>query len=137
MTGVGRWVKNRTMIEFGGKSVWCLGHDGGLPVFGWNEAPIGLVTRNQLAEQDLTPGRRADVVAILRFHTRWGLTDADLFWIEQAEPKPPDTPARAAARVKAEKVLRWCHTCHQQVDHRVRGPKKQCSTCFALDEAAA
>jgi hypothetical protein len=134
---MGHWVKKRTLIEFGGASVWCLGHDHGLPVFGWNEAPLGLVTRSQLAEQDLTPGR-ADVVAILRFHTRqWGLVDADLFWIDHAIPKPPDTPARAAARAKAEKVLRWCHSCQQEVDHRVRGPKRQCSTCFALDKAAA
>lgn len=129
------------LIEFDGVMVWCHGRFEGVPEFGWRSAPRHLATRTQLKARGLTPGRRADVVAVVRFHTRrWGWVIGDLYRVSECVPRPADTPGRARARRSAMLARRTCRGCKQVGERCVSSRSGLCGACRVaageLDEAA-
>ena len=77
-----------------GRRVWCYGFREGLPVFKYLTAPIGLVTRTQLGEQQLRRHRGQDPVALLVFHKAGcGEQVAPLYVLEHAVPARTKTSA--------------------------------------------
>ncbi|MGI5507449.1 RRQRL motif-containing zinc-binding protein [Lentzea sp. CA-135723] len=104
----------------------------GLPAFGWNSSPAGLLTRRQLADERLRPV--GDPVALLiwgraratgRPYRRW----AALFPVEQACEKRPCTPGMRAAIDAALAARRVCQICGP-VDHYVR--TGLCGPCYSV-----
>lgn len=123
------------VLPWNGQAVICRGVADGLPVFGFGAVPPGLCTWRQLRAKGLRPDG-ADPVALLGFRHRKPFRRAelcDLFREDIAVPVRPMTPARWAAHEAAMRARRFCRTHQGHVDHCVRGPLKQCSTCFADD----
>lgn len=126
------------VLPWNGITAFCRGLRDGLPVFGWREAPKGLATKRGLRALGLSR-RGLDPVALLVFgHRRPARREevAELYLIEHAKPVLPMTPAEWAAHEAMMRARRTCRTCRRVVDHCVRGPKRQCSGCYAADPTA-
>ncbi|CAL9605829.1 hypothetical protein SUDANB95_05487 [Actinosynnema sp. ALI-1.44] len=126
------------VLPWSGETAFCRGLRDGLPVFGWREAPAGLATRRGLRALGLSR-RGLDPVALLVFgHRRPYRREevAELYLIADARPVLPMTPAEWDAHAAMMRARRTCRTCHRVADHCVRGPRRQCSSCYAADPAA-
>ncbi|MFC6090850.1 RRQRL motif-containing zinc-binding protein [Saccharothrix lopnurensis] len=126
-------------LSWNGQTVFCAGFRDGLPVFGWRRAPAGLATRRQLRALDLSEAG-LDPVALLVYRHRRPFRHeevAELFLVADARPVQPMTPGRWRQHDAMMRARRTCRTCRQVVDHCVRGPKKQCSTCYDVEGIAA
>ena len=126
-------------LPWNGQTVFVDGVRDGLPVFGWHKAPPGLGTRRQLRALDLSEAG-LDPVALLVFGHRIPARReevAELFLVADARPVQPMTPGRWRQHDAMMRARRTCRTCHQVVDHCVRGPRKQCSTCYDVEGIAA
>ncbi|WP_177154700.1 RRQRL motif-containing zinc-binding protein [Actinosynnema pretiosum] len=129
------------VLPWNGQAVFCRGELDGLPVFGWRgrpgAVPAGLCTRRQLRAEGLRPGG-ADPVALLVFGHRRPARSVEVcpLWLrETARAVRPMTPAKWSAHRAAMRARRFCRTCLAEVDHVVRGPLRQCSTCYQSDDA--
>ncbi|MGW4114796.1 RRQRL motif-containing zinc-binding protein [Actinosynnema sp. NPDC004786] len=132
-------TREPVVLPWNGRTAFARGLRDGLPVFGWREAPPGLATRRGLRALGLSP-RGLDPVALLVFgHRRPYRREecAQLYLIEQARPVLPMTPAEWQAHDAMMRARRTCRTCHQVVDHCVRGPRRQCSACYDVEGIAA
>ncbi len=116
---------------------------GGLPVFGWGEAPGGLYTTSQLREAGLSAAG-LDPVALLVFRHRKPYarqTVAELYTLIDATLRPAPSEAQRVSRLRnlayAERALRTCATCTEEQDYRVPTSTRQCWTCFETESADA
>lgn len=115
----------------------------GLPVFGWGEAPAGLLTTTQLRAAGLSPAG-LDPLALLVFRHRKPyarLTVAELYSAVAAAARPGPTEAQRVARLRnleyAQRALRTCVDCAQEKDYRVPTSTRQCWSCLEIEMANA
>lgn len=109
------------------------GRVGGLPAFRWGCAPAELLTRRQLAEVRLRPGRGGPVALLVWGHRdrrtgqprRW----AALYDVHQAVEKRAMTAAQRRALDAAHAARRVCGLCGP-VDHYTRSGL--CSPCYLV-----
>jgi len=102
----------------------------GLPTFSFHGAPSGLATKRQLRAVGMRPGGHGPVAQLKwKRGRRW----AALYRLDLAAPVRPMTAARWSAHEAAMRARRFCQAHQGYVDHCVRGPRKQCGTCFAND----
>lgn len=127
------------ILPWNGMAVICRGFRDGLPVFGWRgkpgAVPNGLYTRGQLRAKGLRPGG-ADADGLLVFGHRLPARSEEVceLWREEiAVPVRSMTPRMWLAHEAAMRARRFCQAHQGYVDHCVRGPRKQCGTCFAND----
>jgi len=127
------------VLPWNGIAVICRGLRDGLPMFGWRgkpgAVPLGLCTRRQLRAKGLRPGG-ADPDALLVFGHQIPARAEEVceLWREEiAVPVRSMTPRMWLAHEAAMRARRFCREHQGYVDHCVRGPAKQCSTCFAND----
>lgn len=127
------------VLPWNGMAVFARGVRDGLPVFGWRgrpgAVPAGLYTRRQLRAKGLQPGT-ADPDALLVFRHRIPARAEEVceLWREEvAVPVRAMTPGMWRAHHAAMQARRFCRTHGGFTDHVVRGPLKQCSTCFSND----
>jgi hypothetical protein len=112
----------------------CRGFSGGLPVFGWGEAPSTLLTRSQLREAGLRPNGQ-DPVALLVFrHVKPYAreTVAPLFSVARAALKGTAAPGQMDHAMEAR---RTCVDCTEIQDYCVPTSTRQCWTCFDIEQA--
>ena len=131
-------TRELVVLPWNGRTAFARGLRDGLPVFGWREAPTGLATRRGLRALGLSR-RGLDPVALLQFgHRRPYRREevAELYLIADAKPVLPMTAAEWDAHEAMMRARRTCRTCRRVVDHYVRGPKRQCSTCYDADPTA-
>jgi ribosomal protein L37AE/L43A len=95
-----------------GRRVVCAGFRDGLPVWGYNAAPAGLVTKKQLWSQKLRRHRGQDPVGLLVFRKRGcGEQVAELFRIDVALSSRPMS-ARWRRSIQAmNRSHRTCREC--------------------------
>ncbi|WP_158842910.1 RRQRL motif-containing zinc-binding protein [Saccharothrix deserti] len=139
---MGRRTQLATVVlPWNGMTVFCRGERDGLPVFGWGTrpggVPKGLCTRRQLRAKGLRPGG-ADPDALLVFRHRIAARAEEVceLWREEvAVPVRAMTPGRWKAHDAAMRARRFCQDPGHlaEVDHVVRGPRKQCLPCFFAD----
>lgn len=124
-------AKWREVELWDGRWVLCRGLRDGLPVFGWGDAPAGLVTRSQLAEQRLRRRRGQDPVALLVFRKRGcGEQVAELFRVDQAVPSRTRTPALLASVEAMNKAHRTCRRCGREFDRYLPTSTWKCWPCM-------
>ena len=80
----------------------------GLPTFGYDSAPTGLLTRRQLRAAGLRPNGQPITAQLL---WRKGKRVAYLYRRDLAAPVKPATPAQLAAVAKALTARRTCREC--------------------------
>lgn len=109
--------------------------DANPPEYPWRGAPENLATRNQLREMGLRPGRQGVQGLLLWSSNRGsrpridGLRFANLFDTEQARPKLPLTPARAAALERADQARRTCPECDATREYVISTRLGMCNEC--------
>ena len=140
-----RRVQNVVHIADGDTTLVALacGTREGLPVFGYGEAPAGLLTTTQLRAAGLSPAG-LDPLALLVFRHRKPYarqTVAELFSVEQAAARPEPSEAQRAARLRnlefAHRALRTCVDCTEEQDYRVPTSTRQCWSCLEIEMANA
>ena len=83
-------------------------HHGGLPTYGWRQAPPGLATRRQLTDMGLRPGGQ-DIAAQMIFHR--GERVAYLYRVDLALPKRVPTLRQEEALDRAMAARQTCPLC--------------------------
>lgn len=112
-----------------------------LPVYGWQQAPDGLLTRTQLRKAGLRPNGH-DVVAEIRWRSRKSKTPrvAYLYPVDQAAPVRPMTAAKQAALDAANRARRICPDCGRDAGYVLPARYGCCLPCSGtltqLDQAA-
>lgn len=95
-----------------GRETWCRGFHDGLPVWRHGDAPAGLVTRSQLAEQRLRRRYRQDPEGLLIYRWHGNRPQfAELFRIDLALLSRPLTEARKASIAAMQRAHRTCRDC--------------------------
>ena len=114
-----------------GRRVWCYGFREGLPVFKYLTAPIGLVTRTQLGEQQLRRRRGQDPVALLVFHKAGcGEQVAPLYVLEHAVPARTKTSALLDSVAAMNLAHRTCRRCKKVFDRYLPTSTWMCGMCM-------
>lgn len=129
------------VLPWNGQSVFCRGFADGLPVFGFRgrpgAVPAGLCTRRQLRAKGLRPESPYPVALLWFRHVKpYRRSElCELFREETAVPVRAMTPAMWKAHDAAMRARRFCQDPGHltEVDHVVRGPRKQCLPCFFAD----
>ena len=112
----------------------------GYGIYGWAWAPVGLLTRRQLAALGLRPGGQEPAGEIRwRERSDRGPRVAYLYRVEAAKPKRPATPAQLAALDRAMAARRTCRTCGTEAPYCLPiSTGRQCLDCcdpWAVDPA--
>lgn len=95
------------------------------PIYPWfDQAPGNLRTRRQLAESGLRPGGPIRGRVVWRRGERW----ADLYDMNEAQPKQAATPAQLAALAKASEARRTCSRCKTVLPF-IPSPWADCPVC--------
>jgi hypothetical protein len=98
----------------------------GLPTWRWRAAPPGLLTRRQMRDHDLAPGRAEPVGQIVcRRGRRYGL----LYDPADLAAKRVATPAQLRAVARALAARRRCPSCRRDVGYCVPTSLGQCIDC--------
>ncbi|MEU4673943.1 RRQRL motif-containing zinc-binding protein [Amycolatopsis sp. NPDC023774] len=114
-----------------GRIVVCDGFRDGLPYWGYNHAPTGLVTKSQLWEQKLRRRRGQDPVGLLVFHRRGaGEQVGELFRIDQALPSRRMSPRWADNIARMHLAHRTCR-CGHVAERYLPTSTWTCSPCAA------
>ncbi|MEV5088539.1 RRQRL motif-containing zinc-binding protein [Streptomyces griseoincarnatus] len=109
-----------------------------VPVYRWRLAPDGLATRRQLRARGLRPGGQDVAAQVERPRRRRGPLVAYLYWIEQAKPVRPMTPAKWAALAKANAARRICPACRRDAGYVIPAELGTCVSCaYPEDEQRA
>jgi hypothetical protein len=96
------------------------------PSYRWGLAPLGVMTRRQLAAAGLRPGGAQPVARIVwRRGRRW----AELYSIEAALPKRPMTEGRRRALGAAMAARRRCPRCCRDAGYVIPGSLGCCVDC--------
>ena len=94
-----------------GRAVWADGLLGGLPVWKWGTAPIGLLTDRQLARERLRINGQDPVGLVVWHRTGCGEQAARLFDVNKAAEIRPMTPGRRRTVEAMLAARRRCSVC--------------------------
>jgi len=108
-----------------------------LPTYGWEAAPVGLLTRRQLRARGLCPGGQAPVALLMWHRRRKGCTFAYLYDINHARTKRTATPAVLAAIGRALLARTVCGSCGLPQTYFIPRTLGQCLDCAGYPAAAA
>lgn len=107
---------------------------GGLPTWAWRCAPEGLVTRRQMRERGLSPGK-AEVIA--QVICRGGRRVAYLYDPAECRPKRAASPAQLETVFgKALRARQWCPACQRHVGYCIRRSLGRCEDCHERRDQA-
>jgi hypothetical protein len=101
----------------------------GVPVYQWQPWPADLHTARQIADAGRIPGAVRGVI----WHSRSTDGVLPLYRMDEATPKPPLSPARAAGIAKAKqtsRAARTCTVCSDVVSRRSDLADHMCRLCF-------
>ncbi|KOU23939.1 hypothetical protein ADK52_15455 [Streptomyces sp. WM6372] len=104
-----------------------------VPVYSWRLAPEGLATRRQLRAAGLRPGGQDVVAQLERPRRQRGPLVAFLYYVDQAKPIRPMTPAKHAALAAANTARRTCPTCRQDAGYVIPARLGECVPCAFPD----